>query len=81
MKYVVRIPGDSEELEVEIPDDYLETLPANTPAKAEVGAIGFDDNATFTEVDEICLNDTDPKDKDKDGLDGCGFEIEEDDDD
>ncbi|MDH3430341.1 MAG: hypothetical protein OEM60_04310 [Gammaproteobacteria bacterium] len=81
MKYVVRIPGDSEELEVEVPDDYLETLPADTPAKVEVGAIGFDDNATFTETDEICLNDTDPKDKDHDGLNGCGFEIEEDDDD
>lgn len=81
MTYVVRIPGDAEELEVEIPDDYLETLPDNTPAKAEVGAIGIDDNATFTETDEICLNDTDPKDKNNDGLDGCGFEIEEDDDD
>jgi hypothetical protein len=80
MKYVVRIPGDSEELEVEVPDDYLETLPDNTPAKTEVGAIGYDDNATFTETDEICLNDTDPKDKDHDGLDGCGFEIEGDDD-
>jgi hypothetical protein len=81
MKYVVRIPGYSEELEVEVPDDYLETLPDNTPAKAEVGAIGMDDNATFTEIDEICLNDTDPKDKDRDGLNGCEFEIEEDDDD
>jgi hypothetical protein len=78
MKYVVRIPGDAEELEVEVPDDYLETLPDNTPAKAEVGAIGFDDNATFSEVDEICLNDTNP-DGDEDGLNGCGFEVEEDD--
>ena len=52
-------------LEVEVPDDYLETLPDNTPAKIEVGAIGFDDNATFTETDEICLNVVG---------DGCDFE-------
>ncbi|MDH3612218.1 MAG: hypothetical protein OES10_02975 [Gammaproteobacteria bacterium] len=58
-KYVVRIPGDAEELEVEVPDDFLETLPEDTPAKVEVGAIGFDDNATFTEIGDICLNETD----------------------
>lgn len=66
MTYVVRIPGTAEEREVEVPDDYLETLPENTPAKIEVGAIGFDDNATFTEVGDICLNET--------GEDGCGFD-------
>lgn len=84
-KYVVRIPGDAEELEVEVPDDFLETLPENTPAKVEVGAIGYDDNATFSETDEICLNDTDPEgayDEDEDAvLNGCGFEVEEEDDD
>lgn len=69
MKYVVRIPGDAEELEVEVPDDYLETLPDNTPVKIEVGAIGFDDNATFTEEDEICVNETEEN--------GCGFDEEE----
>ncbi|MDH4125560.1 MAG: hypothetical protein OEW64_11075 [Gammaproteobacteria bacterium] len=78
MKYTVRIPGDSAELEVEVPDDYLETLPENTPAKVEVGAIGFDDNATFTELGDICVNENDPDEGDN--LDGCGFEIEEDDD-
>ena len=66
MTYVVRIPGNAEELEVEVPDDYLESLPENTPAKIEVGAIGFGDNATFTEVGDICLNET--------GEDGCGFD-------
>lgn len=75
MKYVVRIPGDAEELEVEVPDDYLETLPANTPAKVEVGAIGVDDNATFTEEEDICLNEDDPNEFDD--VDGCGFEVEE----
>ena len=69
-KYVVRIPGDAEELEVEVPDDYLETLPDNTPVKIEVGAIGFDDNATFTEEGDICVNETEE--------DGCGFDEEED---
>ena len=83
-KYVVRIPGNAEELEVEVPDDYLETLPDDTPAKVEVGAIGFDDNATFAEEGDICLNDTDPEgtyDEEEEAvLNGCGFEVEEDDD-
>ena len=64
--YVVRLPGDAEELEVDIPDDYLESLPPNTPVKFEVGAVGFDDNATFTEEDGICVNET--------GENGCGFD-------
>ena len=55
-KYVVRLPGDADELEIEVPDDFLESLPDDTPAKVEVGAIGFDDNATFTEIGDICLN-------------------------
>ena len=84
MTHVVRIPGNAEEFEVEVPDDYLETLPENTPAKIEVGAIGFDDNATFTEIDEICLNDTDPDgsydDEEEAVLNGCGFEVDEDED-
>jgi len=64
-KYVVRIPGDAEELEIEVPDDFLETLPENTPAKVEVGAIGVDDNATFAEEGDICLNEVG---------DGCDFD-------
>ena len=70
--YVVRIPGDAEELEVEVPDDYLESLPDNTPVKIEVGAIGFDDNATFTEEGDICVNETEE--------DGCGFDDEDEED-
>ena len=81
MQYVVRIPGDLEEYETEVPDDFLEVLPDNTPAKIEVGAIGVGDNATFAEEDEICINDTDPEgtyDEDEDAvLNGCGFEVEE----
>ena len=89
MVYSVRIPGDAYDeidedgntvFDVEVPDDYLETLPVNTPVKVEVGAIGVDDNATFSEEDEFCVNDTDPEDSDGDGLNGCGFEVDDDDD-
>ena len=85
MVYSVRIPGDAQELEIEVPDDYLEALgEENVPAKIEVGAIGKDDNATFTEEDEICLNDTDPEgtwDDDEEAfLNGCGFEVDVDED-
>ncbi len=87
-KYVTRIPGSAEELEIEVPDDFIETLPEDTPAKFEVGAIGFDDNATFSEEDEICLNDTLPEgeeieDPEEPGetilVNGCGFEIDDED--
>jgi len=64
LKYVVRIAGDVEELEVEVPDDYLETLPDDTMVKVEVGAIGFDDNATFTEIGGICVNEDEGCDAD-----------------
>ena len=39
-----------------VPADYLASLPADTPVKVEVGAIGADDNATFTEEDGFCVN-------------------------
>lgn len=77
LQQVTRIPGDAE-LEVELPPDFLESLPTNTPVKIEIGAIGVDDNATFTEIGDICLNESD--DDPSDDLDGCGFDIEEDDD-
>ena len=32
------------------------SLPDDTPVKIEVGAIGADDNATFTEEDGFCVN-------------------------
>ena len=61
-----------------VPQEYLESLPNNTPVKIEVGAIGGDfeidsgelqgragrplddDNATFTEEGEFCVNEVDP---------------------
>jgi hypothetical protein len=65
-KYVVRIPSTgADEYGIEVPDDFLESLPDNTPGKIEVGAIGVDDNATFAEEGDICLNEVAP---------GCVFE-------
>ena len=54
LKYTVRVPGNT--FAVEVPMLYLMSLPSDTPAKIEVGAIGVDDNATFTEEDGFCLN-------------------------
>jgi len=54
LKYTVRVPGNT--FAVEVPALYLVSLPADTPVKIEVGAIGGDDNATFTEEDGFCVN-------------------------
>ena len=58
-------------------DTDLDSLPDDTLVKIEVGAIGGEDNATFTEIFDICVNEDDPDETDD--VDGCGFEIEEDD--
>ena len=56
-KFSVRISGDTlPPLYVDLPAAYLAALPANTPVKIEVGAIGFDANATFSEADGFCAN-------------------------
>ena len=70
-EFVVRILGDAA-LEVTVPADFIDSLPPNTPAKIEVGAIGVDDNATFAEEGDICLN----LDLEEDEA-GCGFDEEE----
>jgi hypothetical protein len=54
LNFAVRVPAG--QTSVTVPADYLASLPANTPAKIEVGAITEDDNATFTEEDGICIN-------------------------
>ena len=41
-----------------VPADYLAALPDDTPVKIEVGAIGVEDNATFTEEDGFCVNES-----------------------
>lgn len=54
LKYTIRVPGGT--FAVEVPALYLASLPQDTPVKIEVGAIGVDDNATFTEEDGFCVN-------------------------
>ncbi len=54
--FTVRVSGTT--FAVDVPALYLLSLPANTEVKIEVGAIGVDDNATFTEVDGFCVHDT-----------------------
>jgi hypothetical protein len=62
LKYAVRVAGDIATQEVTVPADYLASLPDDTPVKVEVGAIGVDDNATFSEEDGFCVNE----------VQGCG---------
>ena len=52
--FSVRVPGDA--TSVTVPADYLAALPDDTPVKVEVGAIGGQANATFTEADGFCVN-------------------------
>jgi len=56
LKFTIRVPGDIATKAVTVPASYLASLPADTPVKIEVGAIGVDDNATFTEVGGFCVN-------------------------
>ncbi len=55
LKFSIRVAGDIATKEVTVPADYLASLPDDTPVKIEVGAIGVDDNATFTEEDGFCV--------------------------
>lgn len=59
LKFTARLDGASEDLEIEVPDEYVEALPPNTPVKVEIGAIAGEDNATFTELGGLCLNQDD----------------------
>jgi len=56
LKFIVRLAGDIATREVTVPAEYLADLPDNTLIKIEVGAIGTGDNATFTEIFDICVN-------------------------
>ena len=62
--FSIRVPGDIATKEVTVPEDYLASLPDDTPAKIEVGAIGADDNATFTEEGDLCINEVEGCDDD-----------------
>ena len=64
LKFTIRVSGDLAEFpmpfEVTVPEEYIDSIPDDTSAKIEVGAIGGEDNATFTEIFDICVNDTGP---------------------
>jgi len=72
LKFTVRVPGSIASREVAVPVEYLDALPENTPVKIEVGAIAVDDNATFSEVGDFCVNEVD---------EGCESEEDEEEDD
>ncbi len=59
LKFTIRVPGNIAVKAVTVPADYLMSLPDDTPVKIEVGAIGVDDNATFSEEDGFCVNEVD----------------------
>lgn len=56
--FSIRVAGNIATKEVTVPAEYLAALPDNTPAKIEVGAITKSDNATFSEADGFCINET-----------------------
>lgn len=59
LKFTIRVSGDVAEffpLAVTVPQEYIDSIPDDTLAKIEVGAIGGEDNATFTEIFDICVN-------------------------
>jgi hypothetical protein len=60
--FSIRVGGGILPKAVTVPADYLASLPADTPVKIEVGAIGVNDNATFSEVTGFCVNE----------VEGCG---------
>jgi hypothetical protein len=51
---------------VTVPGEYLDSLPDDTLVKIEVGAIGGEDNATFTEIFDVCVNEDEGCDDDED---------------
>jgi hypothetical protein len=53
--FSVRVPGDIAPMAVSVPQEYLLSLGDGTPVKIEVGAIGGEDNGTFSEEDGFCV--------------------------
>jgi len=56
LKFTIRLPGDIAVKKIRVPHRYLQALGNDTPAKIEIGAINRGDNATFTELADICVN-------------------------
>jgi hypothetical protein len=65
LKFTVRVAGDIETKAVSVPAEYLANFEDDTPGKIEIGAIGGEDNATFTEV-PICINEVEGCEEDED---------------
>jgi len=55
LKFTIRVASDINPMEVTVPMEYLAMFDEDTPGKIEIGAIGGEDNATFTEV-PVCIN-------------------------
>jgi len=55
LKFTIRVAGDTVLKAVTVPMEYLAQFDDNTPGKIEIGAIGGEDNATFSEV-PVCIN-------------------------
>lgn len=53
--FSIRVAGNTPTKHVTVPPEYLALFDPNTPGKIEVGAIGGEDNATFTEL-PVCIN-------------------------
>ena len=59
LKFTIRVSGNLDDfspLRVTVPKEYIDSIPDDTLVKIEVGAIGGEDNATFTEIFDICVN-------------------------
>ena len=65
LKFTVRVAGDVETMAVSVPAEYLANFEDDTPGKIEIGAIGGEDNATFTEI-PICINEVEGCEDDED---------------
>ena len=55
LKFTIRVASDISPMEVTVQMEYLALFEDDTPGKIEIGAIGGEDNATFTEI-EVCIN-------------------------
>ena len=58
LKFTIRVAGDTALKAITVPAEYLAFFEDDTPGKIEVGAIGGEDNATFTEI-PVCINEDD----------------------
>ena len=59
LEFIIRVSGDItvfSPLAVTVPAEYIDSLPDDTLVKIEVGAIGAEDKATFTEICDVCVN-------------------------